>query len=90
MPLFWAAEQGHDAVVKLLLGMDGISLNHTIDSQTSLLMAAVKEHDVVVKMFLAKDGVQHICGNRCLVSIQERIHFIITNPPAPHKLSERA
>ena len=90
MPLFWAAEQGHDAVVKLLLGMDGISLNHTIDSQTSLSMAAVKEHDAVVKMFLAKDGVQHICGNRCLVSIQERIHFMITNAPAQHELSERA
>lgn len=90
MPLFWAAEQGHDAVVKLLLGMDSISLNHTIDSQTSLLMAAVKEHDAVVKIFLAKDGVQHICGNICLVSIQERIHFMITNAPAPHELSERA
>lgn len=43
--------------MKLLLGMGGINLNHTIDSQISLLMAAVKEHDAVVKMLLAKDGV---------------------------------
>jgi ankyrin repeat protein len=57
-PLWWAAANGHEAVVKLLLAKDGVNID-AIDwaHQTPLGQAAANGHEAVVKLFLAKDGV---------------------------------
>jgi ankyrin repeat protein len=57
-PLSWAAENGHEAVVKLLLAKDGVDLNSKHRSgQTPLSWAAENGREAVVKLLLAKDGV---------------------------------
>jgi ankyrin repeat protein len=57
-PLSYAAENGHEAVVKLLLAKDGVRINSKCDSrQTPLSYAAENGHEAVVKLLLAKDGV---------------------------------
>ena len=57
-PLWWAAENGHEAVVKLLLAKDGVDPDSK-DSfgRTPLSWAAANGHEAVVKLLLAKDGV---------------------------------
>jgi ankyrin repeat protein len=53
-PLSWAAERGHEAVVKLLLE-DGAELeSKDEDGQTPLSWAASKGHEAVVKLLLEK------------------------------------
>ncbi|KAI9781882.1 MAG: hypothetical protein M1839_005676 [Geoglossum umbratile] len=58
-PLSWAAERGHEAVVKLLLAKDGVDINSkdSYGGQTPLSLAAERGHEAVVKLLLAKDGV---------------------------------
>ncbi len=57
-PLLWAADNGHEAVVKLLLAKDGVDQDSKDDyNRTPLLLAAMSGHQVVVKLLLAKDGV---------------------------------
>ena len=55
--LSYAAEKGHDEVVKLLLEKDDIDLNfEDISGRTALFYAARKGHDAVVKLLLEKNG----------------------------------
>ena len=57
-PLSWAAQWGHEAVVKLLLAKDGVDPDSKdSDGQTPLSWAAENGHEAVVRLLLAKDGV---------------------------------
>ncbi|KFA69488.1 hypothetical protein S40285_09458 [Stachybotrys chlorohalonatus IBT 40285] len=57
-PLSWAAERGHEEVVKLLLAKDGINPDLKDNSgRTPLLWATKHGHEGVVKLLLAKDGI---------------------------------
>ena len=50
-PLSWAAENGHEAVVKLLLARDGVDPESKDNSgRTPLSWAAEKGHEAVVKL----------------------------------------
>src|ERR1700722_42185 len=57
-PLSIAAENGHEAVVKLLLARDDVDADskHS-DGQTPLSWAAAGGHEAVVKLLLARDDV---------------------------------
>ncbi|KAF2179509.1 hypothetical protein K469DRAFT_300743 [Zopfia rhizophila CBS 207.26] len=57
--LSYAAERGHEAVVKLLLAKDGVDINSKAGyrGRTALSYAAKEGHGAVVKLLLAKDGV---------------------------------
>jgi len=54
-PLLWAAWQGHEAVVKLLVGRDDVEV-HSKDNygQTPLFWAAQKGHEAVAKLLMLK------------------------------------
>ncbi|EED18510.1 ankyrin, putative [Talaromyces stipitatus ATCC 10500] len=57
-PLFYAASEGHETIVKLLLNMDGVDPNSRTDNGlTPLSMAAYKGHEAVVKLLLNIDTV---------------------------------
>lgn len=56
-PLLFAAWNGHEAVVKLLLAKEGVDLNSKdCQNQTPLLWAAKSGNKAVVKLLLAKEG----------------------------------
>jgi ankyrin repeat protein len=58
IPLSWAAEKGHVALVKLLLAKDGVNPDSKdYEGRTPLSLAAEKGHEVLVKLLLAKHGV---------------------------------
>ena len=57
-PLSWAAENGHDRAVKLLLEREGVSPDKPDNySQTPLSCAAYHGHDGVVKLLLEREDV---------------------------------
>jgi ankyrin repeat protein len=57
-PLSWAAEKGHEAVVKLLLDEAGVEPNSKDTyGRTPLWWAAEKGHEALVKLLLDKEGV---------------------------------
>ncbi|KAI9765690.1 MAG: hypothetical protein M1840_007248 [Geoglossum simile] len=57
--LSWAAINGHDGVVKLLLGKEGIELNSKDGyGWTALSLAAMSGHEAVVKLLLGKEGIE--------------------------------
>lgn len=59
-PLSYAAENGHEAVVKLLLGTDGVdpsSVAHELLGVTPLYFAAGKGHEAIVRLLLAQESV---------------------------------
>ena len=57
-PLAWAAKNGHEGVVKILLGRDDIDPNKPgDDGQTPLLWAARNGHQGVVRVLLKRDDV---------------------------------
>jgi len=53
-PLLWAAWNGHEAVVKLLLEKDALLESKDNNSWTPLLWAARNRHEAVVKVLLEK------------------------------------
>jgi ankyrin repeat protein len=57
--LFWAAQNGHETVVKLLLATDGIDPDSkdSNNRRTPLSWAAQNGHETVVKLLLAANGV---------------------------------
>ena len=58
-PLSWAAEQGHEAVVKLLLETDKVKVDSKDkNGQTPLLRAARRGHEAVVKLLLKTGKVE--------------------------------
>jgi len=78
-PLLWAAENGHDAVVTLLLATDGVDPNaKNIVGDTPLMRAADRGHNAVVRLLLAKDGVEadskDLFGNTPLLIAANRGH----------------
>ena len=57
-PLVWAALNGHEGVVKVLLGQDDINPNTANGSgETSLWCAAENGHEAVVETLLGQDGI---------------------------------
>lgn len=57
-PLSWATENGHEAVVKLLLATNSVDINSKDNNGwTPLSWAAENGHEAVVKLLLATDGV---------------------------------
>ena len=56
-PLAWAARNGHEAIVKILLGRDDIAPDKGEDGKTPLLLAARNGHEGVVKTLLGRDDV---------------------------------
>ncbi|PNP60690.1 hypothetical protein FNYG_14580 [Fusarium nygamai] len=53
-PLSWAAEKGHEAIVKLLLATGKVDVNlKAYGGQTPLSWAAEKGHEAIVKLLLA-------------------------------------
>jgi len=57
-PLSWAAENGHDAVVKVLLGWGDVSPNRpNIHGQTPLFLATKNGHNGVVKLLLGWEDI---------------------------------
>ena len=56
--LLWATREGHEAVVELLLGADGIDVNSKDGGgRTALSRAAGNGHEAVVKLLLGADGI---------------------------------
>lgn len=52
-PIWWAAENGHEAVVRLLLATEGVDVNSKDDSgHTPLSRAATNGHEATVKLLL--------------------------------------
>jgi AraC-like DNA-binding protein len=57
-PLSWAAEQGHEPVVKLLPSMDGIDANYAdLEGWTPFFLAAMRRHNSVVKLLRATNSI---------------------------------
>ncbi|KAI1430074.1 hypothetical protein F5Y12DRAFT_793229 [Xylaria sp. FL1777] len=57
-PLSWAAENGQEATVKLLLATEGVNPDSKDEfGQTPLSWAAEKGHEDIVKLLLATEGV---------------------------------
>lgn len=57
-PVSWAAENGHEAVVEVLLAVEGIFLDcRDNEGETALSKAAGNGHTAVVKLLLAQDSV---------------------------------
>jgi hypothetical protein len=57
-PLSWAAEKGHEAVVRLLLAKDGVDPDSKdYYGRTPLSWAAGNGHEAVARLLLAKGGV---------------------------------
>jgi len=55
-PLSWAASKGHEAVVKLLVGRDGVDVNWKDNtSRTPLLWAAERGHEAVMERLVGSD-----------------------------------
>jgi len=58
-PLLWAAMNGHEAVVELLLGRKGINPDRPDNSdQTPMSLAAENGHEAVVKLLLGREDVK--------------------------------
>ena len=58
-PLSWAAEKGHEGIVKLLLGREGVNPDtpDTQYGQTPLWLAAANGHEGIVKLLLGREDV---------------------------------
>ena len=58
-PLSWAAQNGHEGIVKLLLGLKGVNPDtpDTKYGQTPLLWAAQHGHEEIVKQLLGREDV---------------------------------
>lgn len=58
-PLLWAAGNGHEAVMKLLLARKDVSVNSEDEgSRSPLSWAAGNGHEAVVKLLLARKDIQ--------------------------------
>ena len=63
-PLHWAANNGHDEVVKSLLRKDGIQVNlQDMNGNTPLAYAAEGRHGRIVEMLLRKEAVRAVGWN---------------------------
>ena len=57
-PLSWAAENGHEGIVKLLLAQGDVNPNSSSkDGQTPLSWAALNGHEGIVKLLLGRKDV---------------------------------
>ena len=58
-PLSWAAETGHEAVVRLLLERDDVEINAKDRwENTALIFAAYRGHEAVVRLLVERDDVE--------------------------------
>ena len=66
IPLSWAAGNGHEAIVKILLYRDDIDPNKLgEEGRTPLFLAACNGHEGVVKILLGRDDVDPNKPDRC-------------------------
>lgn len=66
--LSWASENGHDAVVKLLLQAEGVDINsESFNGQTALSWASRSGLDSVVKLLLQIDGIDINPKDGCFI-----------------------
>jgi len=63
-PLAWAALNGHEEVVKILLGRGEVNPNKECDSGTPLMLAASRGHEGAVKALLGRGEVNPGQANR--------------------------
>ena len=57
-PLSWAAERGHETVVRLLVERDDVDINaKDADGRTPLIWSAERGHEAVVWLLVERDGV---------------------------------
>ena len=55
----YAVENGHEAVVKILVARDDVEVNTTdSEGRSPLLQAAEEGHEAVVKLLVARDDVE--------------------------------
>ena len=78
-PLSWAAGKGHEDVVRLLLGRDGVDINSRDDrGMTPLSWAAQTGHEAVVSLLIERDiidiNTKDIGGNTPLMFAAKRRH----------------
>ncbi|RYP02653.1 hypothetical protein DL764_005698 [Monosporascus ibericus] len=85
MPLSWAAQNGHEAVVKQLLDTSKVDIDSKDnDSRTPLSMAANNGHEAIVKLLLATGNVdvdsKDIYGRTPLSMAVENGHEAVVEP----------
>ena len=57
-PLSWAAREGHEAVVRLLVKKDNIDINaKDNEGRTPLILAAYNGHEAVVRLLIERDDI---------------------------------
>ena len=104
-PLLWAAEHGHEGVVKLLLGRKDVTphTSETNDNRTPLSLAAENGHEGIVKLLLGREDVipdspSRLYGRKPLLWAAENGHEGIVklllgrgdvNPDAPETVFGR-
>lgn len=84
-PLSWAAKNGHDAVVHLLLAKDDVDpdMKDSQSNRTPLSWAAEKGHETIVQLILSKDdvnpGLKDVSGRTPLSWAAEKGYATIVN-----------
>ena len=79
-PLSWAAEYGHEPVVRMLIEREEVDINSKDNryEKTPLSWAAEKGHEAVVQLLIKRDGVEinsrDMCGRTFLSVAAEQVY----------------
>ena len=83
-PLSWAAEYGHESVVRMLIEREEVDINSKDNryEKTPLSWAAEKGHEAVVQLLIKRDGVEinsrDMCGRTFLSVAAEQAYKAVT------------